>query len=215
MPALTARPSERHPDIRREACKAILSDVKEWCGSRPRREQQILDDLTECADGDKYTFARNLERLWRWDPDGDLIDILENYDTYNALKDATEIWVKYHDIRVPHQVGDIVVLRGEDARIVDIRPKTAQIVAQPLQDDGISYGEKGGWVHGFEDVRLTSPQPSEIQEIDQLRAFKAAVYAAAGPRPSETPEQPVWMVDLFEVEATLAQARDKDLRRRA
>lgn len=46
-------------------------------------------------------------------------------------------------------------------------------------------------------------------EIAYLRAFHAAAYALAGPRPKVRQDEPAWPADLFEVERRAVAATNR------
>lgn len=124
-----------------------------WLSEGRHDVDEVRQQLIRCADDDAYRFASNLDSRCYWFPDADLVEILGGFSTYSAREKAVKEWVSAHAITVPYAVGDTVTLRGQAARIVDIRPETAEIVAQPVVPDDKNYGTTGGWVHPAEDAR--------------------------------------------------------------
>jgi hypothetical protein len=137
------------------ACNDILEDVVDWLAEvgTPSDRESVLTDLVRSADQDAYTFAKNLDNSCFWAPDFDLVERLSNYSTWAAHTSVVKQWVEKHGITAPYAVGETVILRGEPAEIVEVRAETAQIVVQPVKPDGKSYGETGGWIHGFEEAK--------------------------------------------------------------
>jgi hypothetical protein len=148
------RPRHSDPDVIQIACTAILDDVMEWLGQNDpaARPDDVLADLIRCADQDAYTFAANLDNNCFWSPDYELTKQLAGYSTYAAQNAAKKSRVEKNDITILYSVDDIVVLRGENVKIVDFHANTAQIVDQPVKIDGKNYGETGDWIHSFEDA---------------------------------------------------------------
>ncbi|WP_056802334.1 hypothetical protein [Bosea sp. Root381] len=153
MSETPARPKYRDPQIVAAAVNDVLDDVTRWLGADARDPEAVKRDLIRCADDDAYRFAKNLDDRAYWYPDSDLVEILDGYSTWSARDKATKEWVSAHNITVPHAIGDVVTLRGQSARIVDIRAATAEIIAQPVEPDGQNYGDTGGWVHAAEDAK--------------------------------------------------------------
>ncbi len=155
------RPKSHEPSIKRAAVEALLPQVKEWLGDGHESDEDTLRDLIAAADDDAYSFARKLDDKY-WSPDAELVEILAGFSTYPAHQKAIKAWVIEHGVTVSQTIGDVVTLRGQQARVVAIRPETAEIVAQPLNPDGRDYGESGGWVHAIEDAR-PAPSVSEVR----------------------------------------------------
>lgn len=148
-----ARPKHRDPDIIGAAVDEILPDVMGWLSEGRHDADEVRQQLIRCAEDDAYRFASNLDSRCFWFPDADLVEILGSFSTWPARERAVKEWVSAHAITVPYAVGDTITLRGQAARIVEIRAATAEIVAQPVVPDGKNYGETGGWVHASEDVK--------------------------------------------------------------
>lgn len=148
-----ARPRHRDPDIIAAAVDEILPDVMGWLSEGRHDADEVRQQLIRCAEDDAYRFASNLDSRCYWFPDADLVEILGSFSTYSARETAVKEWVSTHAVTVPYAVGDTVSLRGQPARVVDIRMETAEIVAQPVVPDGKNYGSTGGWVHAVEDAQ--------------------------------------------------------------
>lgn len=148
------RPTRYDAAIKRQAVEAILPAVKSWFRDKPPADECLLRDLQRCADTDAYEFAKRLDEHG-WCPDAELVEVLTGYDTYGAHHLAVREWVSANAVAVPYSLGDVVKLRGQSAKIVDIRAATAEIIAQPTVPDGHNYGATGGWVHAFEDASPT------------------------------------------------------------
>lgn len=156
MSKFPPRPKSYDKAFTEAACREILAEVQSWIGE-PCDADEILADLVRCADPEAYRFARNLEDRCGYDPDTDLVDILEGYSTYEPHRAAVKAWVSENGISVPYETGQEVMLRGRLSRIVNIKTETAEIVVQPVEPDGRNYGETGGWVHPFEDAKQPAP----------------------------------------------------------
>lgn len=158
-----ARPTRYSPAIKRAACEAILPRIREWLGDNHESDEETLRDLISAADEEAYSFARRLDDKY-WSPDAELVEILGSYDTHAPHYAAVKAWVAEHGITIAQAIGDIVTLRGQQARIVALYPGTAEVIAQPLIPDGRTYGATGGWVHPTEDAAPaieTAPSVSE------------------------------------------------------
>ncbi len=138
------------------AVEAIIDDVAEWADLPP---DEIRADLIACFDRDGFIFAKNLDLHYWGDVNAALVEILDRagFALSSAHETAEAAWVDLHQIKVPFAIGDFVLVRGIEARIVDIQHKTAKIIVQPVVSDGRDYGEKGGWIHSFEDATPVHP----------------------------------------------------------
>ena len=145
MPAMTPRPTERHPEIVRAACEEILPGVMDWLGSG-HAEADVLGDLVRSADPDAFRFARNLETDHGWDGDYDLVEVLDCYSAYRARTEAVKTWVRHHRIEVPFAPGDRVTAHGEACEVAEIRSETAEIVARPVHDATGRFANGGGYI---------------------------------------------------------------------
>lgn len=157
----------RSREITATAVDAILKEVLAWSGNSEAEADSVRDLLISCADADAYQFARHLEDRY-WDPDAELVGILDGYDEDAARKAAQKEWVRQHNIVVPFRVGDLVVhhtFNGDQTfRVVEIRPDTAHIVAQPtIPEPGApDYGDTGGWIIPAEKARLAPAEEAAI-----------------------------------------------------
>ena len=157
-PIGTTRPSRRSPDVQRPACGEILHDVLTWLQPDRAEPEEVLEDLVKAADEDAYQFARNLEHRG-WYPDANLVEVLGGYDTWRVHDRAVKDWVFRHGIVSPFNVGDLVRWRGRELRVNELRPLTAEIVAQPVEPTDAEvlshrHAQSWGYIIAVEDVQM-------------------------------------------------------------
>lgn len=127
------RPSDRDPGPREAAIRQILPEVLRW-GQGDLEEDRARSDLQACLQRDGYGFARRLQDSFGWNPDAELVEILDNVDLQGAVLDATASWVQDHGITTPHEEGDIVSYKGCDMRVISVRARTAQLLIRDVKD---------------------------------------------------------------------------------
>ena len=158
------RPNRASGSIRKLACEAILDAVLSWnagTGNSVDRDD-VLDDLIDNCDEDAYQFAKNLDDSG-WSSSRELVEILDNYSPDRFERSETKKWVEANKIVIPFKVGDLVAVpRHKKATIVDLRPDTAHIVVQPLDEPDRFKGEKDGYVIACE---LAVPITGTIGEL--------------------------------------------------
>lgn len=150
MSETSKRPSYRDQVVIEAAVDKIIADVAKWANNSV---ENIRPDLVRCIEHNGYLYARQLDDMG-WEPDAELVGILEAVSLTSAREKLTREWVRANGIKVPNSVGDIVTLRHKATRVVAIKEDTAEIIVQPIDEDCTRFGATGGWVHPFEDARL-------------------------------------------------------------
>jgi len=163
------RPQATDPLVRRAAAEAVLPDVIAWLGGHYKRRErehvisQLIEAMNPMAYGDGYAIARNLERFSMWDPDTQLVEVLDGDHVGEALREAVAEWVEANQIKPKLEIGAEVTFqkskldkgRSEPGTIVAIHADTAQYVVQTeeyLADSPSQRGKTCGYVVAFEAV---------------------------------------------------------------
>lgn len=132
------RPVRQQPLVLRTAALSVLRPVLGWLsqeGDLVREDEidQIVEQLTAAAEAedDGYQMARYLERRHGWPADSQLTEILNDlpYQVSRAHDRLVRLWVKLHDIRPSHDLGDIVHIRtwNKEGRIEKVRGEIISI----------------------------------------------------------------------------------------
>lgn len=176
----TPRPRQHDDAVIEKAIDRLLPAVLKHLDINPSSTdpddldyiKDCRNDLIKSADDDGYAFARNLDHK-SWDPDAELVDILDSYGTYlyAARQEAVKAWVKEVNPQPLYTVGTKVRYKRDmygsdwvDATIAEIRTETAEYVINSTQLHGLSHG---GSVHTmgdivpFEHVHLQRVEPAE------------------------------------------------------
>ena len=128
------RPNRFHPDVAAEVAKRLLDPVaRSLCAKdaeRPEILEQLADVLTGCSDWDGYSLAVNLDRRFCWDPDAELVEILDGASgiQWDVYRKRLKAWVKENGITTELKVGDKVKTdrSGEHVgEIVSVDPEVA------------------------------------------------------------------------------------------
>lgn len=148
---MNKRPNSYDPKIITAAVREILPDVVRWLADDRVSQHDLLNDLVRVLSGscDGYRAAKKMEDVG-YEPDAELVEILDAYSTYSALRDAERRWVAENNIAAVFAVGTVVKARWGGRPIVgpicEIHSETAHYIVQhdPAQN--------GGAVVCFEDV---------------------------------------------------------------
>lgn len=145
MKTLTVnRPSERNPKIMEAAADMLLPTIWDWVTASSSMEDYPNDEMetvrlelikaikSSTRGFDGYDLAKTIERQSMWEPDAELVDILDSYSRFlnQAHRDAVKAWVIESGIIPQKMVGDDVivsVIRQEyNGTIVSVDLETAQ-----------------------------------------------------------------------------------------
>lgn len=151
------RPTFSDPAVRRAAAEEILPEIIKWLGPdwhEAEREDYLEDLMGIVFEWDGYDAARALERK-HWDPDADLVEILDGGWGSRALRRAVAAWVEANKITPQLSVGTTVRARprGDIGKITGIDLKHATYtVAIPefLRKHPDQEGRAAGIVVPFE-----------------------------------------------------------------
>lgn len=108
------RPNMAEKYVQQRAAELCLSDIRRWQPVANDDERELMDDLMKVLGSHRngYELAKELERRCGWDPDADLVAILDNcsYCCTQAINELTRQWVICLGIKPAHAVGDRVRL---------------------------------------------------------------------------------------------------------
>jgi hypothetical protein len=126
----TKRPKHNDPAVIEEAVARVAPEVLLWMSPTTTTLPEVIEDLTEaireCWSGDAYTIARNLEERHHWTCDRELVEVLDNLDTYGVHREMVEAWVKAVQPKAGKRVGHMVSTKHGDGEITSIDQQTAQ-----------------------------------------------------------------------------------------
>lgn len=117
----TKRPSWNDLAVRELAADELLPQFAEWSGAELDEEQAaevrklLVDGMRWHGNG--YDFAKEFESAG-WEPDHDLVDLLENINTFGAHRKLVREWIAATGATPRLAVGTAVVLpEGKDAGV--------------------------------------------------------------------------------------------------
>lgn len=172
MQSVTVRPRPTANDdaVRRVAAKRTLDMlIKEgwFSGDEPQDDddRKVLEtDLVMCLRtwGNGYEVAKNLEDRG-WDPDAQLVDLLDANPLDDALREAVQAWVLEQGITPKLKVGDVARIKVNwpprnappspdgfyEGVIERVEEKTAEYIVRVAEH---GHGPGGGYVLPFERV---------------------------------------------------------------
>ena len=144
------RPTERDEAVLEAAIEMIMPSVWDWITALDNYDSEEREgvrlDLKKaigrsCISFDGYQLARNLEQVALWEPDSELVDVLDSFQSFvnKVHRDAVKAWVVEQGIIPQHRVPDevLVRIRGVEYQGVVIRvdAETAQYTVN-IQDLG-------------------------------------------------------------------------------
>jgi hypothetical protein len=145
------RPGRLDPSTLREAATDALTRVENWSNYEPGDDD--LTDLMEAIkrhDADGYRMAKLLEGKFGWDPDGELVEILDRSFAYEPHVGAVKNWVHVNTIKPKLKIGDTVSYRGDAYTIIHILHETAEYEIKK---------DKHRYIVGFEEACQTNSSP--------------------------------------------------------
>lgn len=104
------RPRANDPAIRRQAVETIMPEIIAWFAEdwRERDREEIMAQIAAVVtEHDGYAACRVLERKG-WDPNADLVEILDGLSTWQAEREAVAAWVAANLIQPTLAIGDRV-----------------------------------------------------------------------------------------------------------
>lgn len=149
---MKSRPKRYDINIVTDAAKRLAPEVVEWANGKCTLDEAVkaIVKAAQWTD-DAYHMARSLENQG-WDPDVELVEILEGLDIHRSFEAAVKEWVKENSIALHLSVGTIVHTVWGTGPIVDLRPETACYCVKC--DDGTREPGYIGTIVEAEHVRL-------------------------------------------------------------
>jgi len=161
------RPTGLDEDIKALVVEDLLPEVLAWLHDEPDDEDEIRDQLLDVLEDhrDGYERAKRLEDDHCWDPDSELVDILDGVSFYRVLGQAVEAWIRDNDLKpklaIQSQVNVCKYGLGKTTIpgvIVNIRPGE-YVVACP--SEGHDATRQCGFVLKWEDVEALNGEALE------------------------------------------------------
>ena len=149
---MSPRPTLSDPRVREETISRILPAVISWLaevGDEPKTpegkddlKKELLKAFGYHSLVDGYHLAKNLERQSCWDPDSDLVDILESAASYewDSLQAIVKDWVTESGITPAHKIGDQLTVKftgfGRGYRLDDHGEPHTGTITRVIEYDG-------------------------------------------------------------------------------
>lgn len=168
------RPTSNTDEIVAVVASRILPKILEWQDEEPEedhedemaRQEEILEELRNNIDDwhDGYQIARKLEDDG-WDPDSELVDILDNLPFYQVKAEAVRNWIAENNIKPKLTVGTQVKTlassgskRLVEGEIVDVRLDAGQytVMVPSLGHVRSGLGTHGNCIN-WEDLEELNP----------------------------------------------------------
>lgn len=133
------RPRRNCEQVKTVAVNQVIEKVAHWNGSVRPDFDRLQSVLVACFDEDTGVFAEKLHRRG-WVIKKGLVDILNLISVSAAHDLVVAEWVKFYQITVPYDVGDMVATtRCVKARVSAIRPVTAELVLEIDGDRSVGH----------------------------------------------------------------------------
>lgn len=164
------RPTRYDPSIKRQAAERLLPEIIQWLGKDWRetdREDYLADLVRVITIYDGYEAARTLERDCHWQPDFELVEILDGARAVTIAEDiAIKAWVEANRIAPLFAIGDQVSTKHGAGKIVAIDAERAAYVVQTAEFLASHPKSKraDGIVINFEEARIVATSESEQPE---------------------------------------------------
>jgi hypothetical protein len=146
-----------------ELAKVVGEEIYEWGNGTDNTElQQCIEDAKEVLsgniDGNGYELAKDFESDFGYDPDAEMVEILDSvwYKKNEILNNTIKQWVIDDNIKPEYSVGDTVMFtHGREGEVIgeitSIYENTAQYVVC-VEILGHEKGKSGSIVN-YEKVR--------------------------------------------------------------
>lgn len=148
---MTRRPSKYDKSIVEEAVESIIPKVAEWMfNSGDVLDEDSKQDLIEAIRsgfGDGYESASYLEQNCYWEPDSELVYILDDiyFCSRKAEDKAIRKWVKEEGIQVPFEKGQQIKFKYEgktwDGEIVEVDNDLARVLVYVKDKGHVKSGD--------------------------------------------------------------------------
>lgn len=154
------RPKLGDPGVRRRAAEMAaesIDDANWWQGEMEDREWvNDLEYMIQERDG--FRACRRLQDRHGWDPDSELVEILDYPWLDSALNDAVREWVNINGIRPHLAVWDTVVVKGHKEYVGVIIKIQPNVACYTVEFDGGKYTASVP----YEDVSAVSSESSAV-----------------------------------------------------
>lgn len=153
---IPARPRSNDPEVIKAAVQEILPDVITWLesgGDLNADEKEVTEELCRAVrhKSDGYDIARQLENIATWDPDADLVQILDGFSTRSAHLKAVADWAKFWGTSCDWKVGDRAIWQDRPGEVRNVRANTTEITFLPddIRDTSAIHHPDGLGMHGY------------------------------------------------------------------
>lgn len=123
------RPSNNDKKIIEAAVDKYLEEFLRWneveiykdCDFYEQHVQDVENDLLKCVNyySDPFDIASDLDRMSNWNPNKELLDIIEStqWEIGNQHKAAVKKWVEDNGLKLEFDIGDMVKFKKPQAGI--------------------------------------------------------------------------------------------------
>lgn len=162
-----SRPSIFDEAIIRTVARKLSPKVASWLGEGGVDvSEELFEAIDNALSWDGYRIARSLEDGAGWEPDEELVRVLERAFTeaHTARDELTRQWVVSEGIKPAHKVGDKVQYKKE-ATVYEVTKIDEQLARYVLFSEALGHVRSGPGTHGsyinFEDVTDLPPGDSQ------------------------------------------------------
>lgn len=142
-----SRPTGRDESVIRKAAELSLPEFKRWANEASGSDEVMLNDLLACIrwGHDGYARAKRIE-IYGYEPDAELVEILDSIDVWRAEREAVAKWVKEFDVKAPFPIGALVVIAGGSGEIMahDEAQGTSTVFVEAM-----GHVREGNGTHGL------------------------------------------------------------------
>lgn len=137
------RPKYHDAVVVERAVERLVKPVQEWIDLRAQfQPKDLKSQLTDCIHNNGYEYAKELEERYGWEPDSDLVELLDRLDIQSAHQHVVRAWVTLYSVKIPFNIGDRVctpTLRAGTVKDFDLSTAQLAVQSDENRDEGKDY----------------------------------------------------------------------------
>lgn len=137
------RPKYHDAVVVERAVERLVKPVQEWIDLRAQfQPKDLKSQLTDCIHNNGYEYAKELEERYGWEPDSDLVELLDRLDIQSAHQHVVRAWVTLYSVKIPFNIGDRVctpTLRAGTVKDYDLSTAQLAVQSDENRDEGKDY----------------------------------------------------------------------------